>query len=68
MSLLETVRNLLTPAVSYPMVRLFPGGPIGNDIGLNPSAQPGDGAVPEPNPQIAEPEIRKSKIESQESL
>jgi len=36
------------------MVTLFPGGPIGNDVGLNPAAAPGGGAVPEPNPQIAQ--------------
>jgi len=30
------------------MVRLFPGGPIGNDVGLNPGAEPDGGAVPEP--------------------
>ena len=30
------------------MVRLFPGGPIGNDVGLTPGAMPGGGAVPEP--------------------
>ena len=48
MSLLETVRSALTPAISYPMVRLFPGGPIGNDVGLTPGAMPGGGAVPEP--------------------
>jgi hypothetical protein len=52
MSLLETVRSALTPAISYPMVRLFPGGPIGNDVGLTPGAMPGGGAVPEP--QVAE--------------
>jgi hypothetical protein len=52
MSLLETVRNALTPGISYPMVTLFPGGPIGNDVGLNPAAVPGGGAVPEP--QVAE--------------
>jgi len=57
MSLLETLRQIVTPEASYPMVRLFPGGPIGNDVGLNPGAQPGPvpdgtgpggGAVPEP--------------------
>jgi hypothetical protein len=37
MSLLETVRNALTPGISYPMVTLFPGGPIGNEVGLNTS-------------------------------
>jgi len=56
MSLFETVREALTPAISYPMVTLFPGGPIGNDVGLNPAAQPGGGAVPEPHPQI-DPQI-----------
>jgi hypothetical protein len=30
------------------MVTLFPGGPIGNDVGLNPGAMPGGDAVPEP--------------------
>jgi hypothetical protein len=30
------------------MVTLFPGGPIGNEVGLNPAAMPGGGAVPEP--------------------
>jgi hypothetical protein len=48
MSIFETVREALTPAIGYPMVTLFPGGPIGNDVGLNPAAQPGGGAVPEP--------------------
>ena len=48
MSLLETIRQVITPGASYPMVQLFPGGPIGNDVGLNPGAQPGGGAVPEP--------------------
>jgi hypothetical protein len=48
MSFLETLRQIITPEASYPMVRLFPGGPIGNDVGLNPGAQPGGGAVPEP--------------------
>ena len=38
MSLFETVREALTPALSYPMVTLFPGGPIGNDVGLSPAA------------------------------
>jgi hypothetical protein len=50
MSFLETLRQIVTPEASYPMVRLFPGGPIGNDVGLNPGAQPGGGAVPEPQP------------------
>jgi hypothetical protein len=48
MPLFETIRQVLTPPISYPMVTLFPGGPIGNDVGLNPAAQPGGGAVPEP--------------------
>jgi hypothetical protein len=48
MSLLETIRQVITPGASYPMVTLFPGGPIGNDVGLNPAAVPGGGAVPEP--------------------
>ena len=48
MSLLETIRQAVTPGISYPMVTLFPGGPIGNDVGLNPAAMPGGGAVPEP--------------------
>ena len=48
MSFLETIRQVITPGASYPMVTLFPGGPIGNDVGLNPGAQPGGGAVPEP--------------------
>jgi len=52
MPLLETVRNVLTPSISYPMVTLFPGGPIGNDVGLNPAAVPGGGAVPEPQVQV----------------
>jgi hypothetical protein len=30
------------------MVRLFPGGPIGNDVGLTPGSYPGGGDVPEP--------------------
>jgi len=50
-SLLETIRQVITPGASYPMVRLFPGGPIGNDVGLNPGAMPGGGAVPEPQVQ-----------------
>jgi len=33
MSLLETIRQAVTPGISYPMVTLFPGGPIGNDVG-----------------------------------
>jgi hypothetical protein len=48
MSLLETIRQVITPGASYPMVRLFPGGPIGNDVGLNPASGPTGGAVPEP--------------------
>jgi len=52
MSILETIRQVVTPAITYPMVTLFPGGPIGNDVGLNPAAQPSGGAVPEP--QIAD--------------
>jgi hypothetical protein len=52
MSLLETIRQVITPGASYPMVTLFPGGPIGNDVGLNPAAVPGGGAVPEP--QVAD--------------
>jgi hypothetical protein len=59
MSLFETIRQAVTPGASYPLVTLFPGGPIGNDVGLNPAAMPGGGAVPEP--QI---ENRKSKIEN----
>ena len=51
MSLLETIRQVITPGASYPMVTLFPGGPIGNDVGLNPAAVPGGGAVPEPQVQ-----------------
>ena len=46
MPLLETVRNMLTPSISYPMVTLFPGGPIGNEVGLN--TAPGQDAIPEP--------------------
>src|SRR5271157_1968439 len=52
MSLLETIRQVITPGASYPMVTLFPGGPIGNDVGLNPAAVPGGGAVAEP--QVAD--------------
>jgi hypothetical protein len=48
MSLLETIRQVITPGASYPLVTLFPGGPIGNDVGLTPGAMPGGGAVPEP--------------------
>jgi hypothetical protein len=48
MSWLETFRQIVTPEASYPMVTLFPGGPIGNEVGLNPGAQPGGGALPEP--------------------
>jgi hypothetical protein len=51
MSLLETIRQIVTPGASYPMVTLFPGGPIGNDVGLTPGAMPGGGAVPEPQVQ-----------------
>jgi hypothetical protein len=51
MSLFETIRQAVTPGISYPMVTLFPGGPIGNDVGLNPAAMPGGGAVPEPQVQ-----------------
>jgi len=51
MSLFETIREVLTPGISYPMVTLFPGGPIGNDVGLNPAALPGGGAVAEPQVQ-----------------
>jgi hypothetical protein len=62
MALFETIRQVLTPPISYPMVTLFPGGPIGNDVGLNPSAQPGGGAVPEPRPQISQmTQIQKSE-------
>jgi hypothetical protein len=52
MSLLETIRQVVTPGSSYPLVRLFPNGPIGNDVGLTPGAMPGGGAVPEP--QVAD--------------
>jgi hypothetical protein len=48
MSFLETIRQVITPGASYPLVTLFPGGPIGNDVGLTPGAMPGGGAVPEP--------------------
>ena len=51
MPLFETIRQVLTPPISYPMVTLFPGGPIGNDVGLNPAAAPDGGAVPEPQVQ-----------------
>ena len=40
------------PGQSYPMVTLFPGGPIGNDVGLSPGAAPDGGAVPEPQVQV----------------
>ncbi len=50
MSWLETIRQVVTPAITYPMVTLFPGGPIGNEVGLNTS--PGQDAVPEP--QVAQ--------------
>ncbi len=46
------------------MVTLFPGGPIGNEVGLNPAAMPGGGAVPEPQVQgvgSGESGIGKSK-------
>ncbi|MGA9057409.1 MAG: hypothetical protein WB763_12965, partial [Terriglobia bacterium] len=43
-----TIRQVITPGASYPRVTLVPGGPIGNDVGLNPAAVPGGGAVPEP--------------------
>jgi hypothetical protein len=56
MSLLETVRNALTPGISYPMVTLFPGGPIGNEVGLN--TAPGQDAVPEPQVRPAGPDTR----------
>ena len=57
MSLLETVREALRPGTSQPLItqlelaRFFPGGPIGNDVGLTPGAMPGGGAVPEPQVQ-----------------
>ena len=50
MSLIETIRQVITPGASYPMVTLFPGGPIGNEVGLN--TAPGQDAIPEP--QVAE--------------
>ena len=59
MSLFETVREALRPGTSQPLItqlelaRFFPGGPIGNDVGLTPGAMPGGGAVPEP--QVAPP-------------
>jgi hypothetical protein len=62
MSWFETVRQIVTPQTSYPMVTLFPGGPIGNDVGLNPAAAPDGGAVPEPRPQISQmTQIQKSE-------
>ena len=54
MSLLETIRQVITPGASYPMVTLFPGGPIGNEVGLN--TAPGQDAVPEPAPPPAPPQ------------
>ncbi|MGO8733257.1 MAG: hypothetical protein ACLQVM_10735 [Terriglobia bacterium] len=62
MSLLETVRNALTPGISYPMVTLFPGGPIGNEVGLNTS--PGQDAVPEPQVQDSESSSAPSRKDS----
>jgi hypothetical protein len=56
MSLLETIRQAVTPGISYPMVTLFPGGPIGNEVGLN--TAPGQGAVPEPQVRPAGPDTR----------
>ena len=61
MSWFETVRQIVTPQTSYPMVTLFPGGPIGNDVGLNPAAQPGGGAVPEPQVEQAKSQITNQK-------
>jgi len=53
MSLLETIRNAVTPAIAQPMItRLFPSGPIGNEVGIN--STPGQGSIPEPNPQAQE--------------
>ncbi len=63
MSFLETIKQVLMPGASYPMVTLFPGGPIGNDVGLNPAAVPGGGAVPEP-PTPAVPEITNQKSQT----
>jgi len=69
MSLFETVREVLTPSITYPMVTLFPGGPIGNDVGLNPSAAPGGGAVPEPCPQTAQiSQIQKDQGQNSNSV
>jgi hypothetical protein len=51
MSLLETIRQAVTPGISYPMVTLFPGGPIGNEVGLN--TAPGQDAIPEPQVQVS---------------
>jgi hypothetical protein len=62
MSLLETVRHALTPGISYPMVTLFPGGPIGNEVGLNTS--PGQDAVPEPQVQDSESSTAPSRKDS----
>jgi hypothetical protein len=62
MSLLETVRNALTPGISLPMVTLFPGGPIGNEVGLNTS--PGQDAVPEPQVQDSESSLAPSGKDS----
>ena len=58
MSLLETIRQIVTPGSSYPLVRLFPNGPIGNDVGLTPGTMPGGGAVPEPQVESPGPETR----------
>jgi hypothetical protein len=62
MSWLETLRQIVTPGASYPLVTLFPGGPIGNDVGLNPAAMPGGGAVPEPQVQDSVP-LRAGRIQ-----
>jgi hypothetical protein len=57
MSWFETVRQIVTPQTSYPMVTLFPGGPIGNDVGLNPAAAPDGGSVPEPQVEQVKSQI-----------
>jgi len=68
MSFLETIREVITPGASYPMVTLFPGGPIGNDVGLNPGAQPGGGAVPEPQVSGAGAQVPGKNGDQSQSL
>ena len=58
MSWVQSLREIVTPGISYPMVKLFPGGPIGNEVGL--TTAPGDAAVPEPQVQDSGSRIQDS--------